>query len=279
MTHPIGVPSTQLANGDWVGTTPQHIRRAIGSMYMAPGILPGPQTRFGARGTSGWSYSIPECTAFMWYDEANREGVLVPVDAGTISVSPSTGGRTDLIYVSLDGSVKVAEGATNRPEPGVTIDRMVIPSGATNTQGAVSNWDMRYAVPAGASLGRLVNYTIPGATWSQANATSDHVMHTARFVVPTDRLVRIELSTSVQSVSSAGGHAAIGVEIDGTYRRAVHMSYDGRQETNSGVWTTEVAEGAHTLTVFCMKFAGANFKTSGSASSSQVALWDAGVDR
>ena len=277
MGHPIGLPSEELADGTWVGTTPEDVQLAIGQMYQNAGILPGNRATSRVKGTSGWSYAVPSLVAFVWTSYAARRAVLVPVEADTLPVSAPTGGaaRTDTIYVGSNGVVKIAQGSS-APGGAVVIDRMVIPAGATNTQGATSNWDITYAIPTGASLGQLVHWDIPAGTYSGATG-KDIIRHTKRFTVPTDRLVRVEISVSTQSTSSANGWSAIGVEIDGTWRRALHAAYDGREETRSAVWTAELPAGAHTLTVFTVHFAGTAFKTAPLASASEVNVWDAGV--
>lgn len=277
MGHPIGLPSEELADGTWVGTTPEDVQLAIGQMYQNAGILPGDRAVSRVKGTTGWSYAVPSVVAFVWTSYAARRAVLVPVEADTLPVAAPVGGaaRTDTIYVGSDGIVRIAQGA-NAPGGAVVIDRMVIPAGATNTQGATSNWDIVYAIPTGASLGQLAHYDFPAATW-EGPTNSDVTIHTARFTVPTDRLVRVEVSVSTQSTSSAGGWSAIGVEIDGTWRRALHAAYDGREETRSATWTAELPAGAHTLTVFTRHFAGTHFKTAPLASASEVNVWDAGV--
>src|SRR5699024_5281260 len=133
--------------------------RALGSCYMNEGILPdGGSVK--VKGTSGWNYTVPAMTVFAYTSGASaRRGVLIPIEQATIPVSAPTGGakRTDTIYVEPDeGIVRVREGASTAP--GVIIDRVVIPASATNTQGISSNYDTVYAVPAGASLGRLVHW-------------------------------------------------------------------------------------------------------------------------
>lgn len=279
MGHPIGLPSEELADGTWVGTTPEDVQLAIGQMYQNAGILPGNRATSRVKGTSGWGYAVPSLVAFVWTSYAARRAVLVPVEADTLPVSAPSGGaaRTDTIYVGSDGVVKIAQGSS-APGGAVVIDRMVIPAGATNTQGATSNWDIIYAIPTGASLGRLAHYDFPAATWTGAKG-KDVVRYTKRFTVPTDRLVRVELSVSTKSVNSSTGWSAIGVEIDGTWRRALHATYSSDEETQSGTWTAELEAGAHTLTVFTVKFRGADFKTMPLASASEVNVWDAGVAR
>lgn len=275
MGFPIGQPSYQDESDNWVGMTPLGIQRIIGESYMNEGIVPGSHDAK-VKGGSGWTYTVPPLAVYARTSH-NGRAVLIPIEEQTIPVSAPVGGasRVDSIYVSADdGIVRVQERSSTAP--GVIIDRVVIPAGATNTQGITSNYDTKYAIPAGASLGRLAHYDFPAATWGGPTG-QDVTIHTARFTVPTDRLVRAEISVSTQSTSSANGWSAIGVEIDGTWRRALHAAYDGREETRSATWTAEVAAGAHTLTVFTVHFAGTYFKTAPLASASEVNVWDAGV--
>lgn len=278
MGYPYGLPSVDNGNGTWTGTTPADMQRILGQQYMNAGVLPGPRSFGAVAGTTGWSYMVPDLAVLVYTSYAERNAVIVPIQTMSLPVSAPVGGaaRTDVIYVGTDGVVRVTEGATGAPAGTVTLGRMNIPAGATNTQGAVDSYDRIFAVPAGASLGRLATYTFPSGTWSGAEGV-DVVRATRRIVVPTDRLIRIELSLGVQSTSSANGWSAVGVEIDGTIRNAMHMSYDGRLETNSAVWTEELTAGAHTVEVFTVYFAGTAFKTPADASSCAMHIWDAGV--
>ncbi len=278
MAHPIGLPSEELADGTWVGMTPEGIQRVIGSQYTSSGILPGNRTVTKVKGTSGWAYQVPALTAFMWISYASRRGVLVPVEAETIPVSAPVGGasRTDVIYIDMSGTVKVAEGATKAPA-GVEIDRMVIPAGAKNTQGAVSNWDTQYAIPAGASLGRLGYWRDPGGGAASMNET---VRYAGRFVVPSDRLIRVDLMSTLRSaVSTKPGRCEIVVRIDGTWTRAVAAHHDGEWRTYSGSWSTGVLEGSHTIEVLTKGYGTGTWQfNSDGKFPTEFSLWDMGVD-
>ena len=279
MGHPIGLPSEELADGTWVGTTPEDVQLAIGQMYQNAGILPGDQAVSRVKGTTGWSYAVPSLVAFIWTSRAARRAVLVPVEAETLPVSAPVGGaaRTDTIYVGSDGVVKIAQGA-NAPGGAVVIDRMVIPAGATNTQGAVSNWDIVYAIPTGASLGRLAFWSSPGRTASNQTAVT---VYTKRFFVPTDRLVRVDLNTTIRAAGGAtgkSGRMAFGVRIDGGWARSLSAVYDHRYDTRSASWSTGVSGGSHTIEVWTQGCGGDPWEFTAGQASTEFSRWDMGVD-
>ena len=214
MAHAIGMPSEQLEDGTWVGMTPLGLQRVIGQMYWNDGIIPGNRTQSRVKGTTGWAYAVPSGAAFVWSSAAERRGVLVPFEAETIAVSPPSSGssRTDVIYIGMDGLVRVAEGRTANTAPagGVVIDRMVIPAGATNTQGATSNFDIRYAIPTGTSLGQLHHFHDPkdGVKGNVAPMT----LGTGRFTLPSDRIIRFDMLhclSAIQPSSTDQPSAAI----------------------------------------------------------------------
>lgn len=279
MGFPIGLPSEQLPDGTWVGTTPEGIQRALGSMYSGPGVLPGNRTATKASGTSGWAYKVPALTAFMWISHAERRGVLVPVEAETVPVSAPVGGaaRTDTIYIDLDGVVKVAEGKTKAPA-GVTIDRMAVPAGATNTQGATSTWDTDYAIPAGASLGRLAYWQDPaGGAANQSKVTR----YTKRIYVPSDRLVRVDLNTTIRAaggVTGTSGRMAFGVSINGVWSRSMSCVYGPYYDTRSASWSTGVSEGANEVTVWTEGYGGTAWEFAPGQAVTEFSLWDMGAD-
>lgn len=277
MAHPIGLPSEQLPDGSWVGMTPEGIQRVIGQMYMSSGIVPGNRTETRVKGTTGWSYQVPALSAFMWISYASRRGVLVPVEAESIPIPAPTGGasRTDVIYISLAGVVKVATGKTAAPE-GVVIDRMVIPAGATNTQGAVSNWDIQYAIPSGASLGRMAFWTDPGGG---AAGTAAVRRYTKRFYLPSDRLFRIDLTSTIKAATPTGkGAMGVNVQIDGTWMRSMSCSYDNSWRTYGSTWSSGLSVGAHTVEVFTAWDTGDTYQLATGASATEFSLWDMGAD-
>lgn len=277
MGHPIGLPSEELADGTWVGTTPEDVQLAIGQMYHNAGILPGDRAESRVKGTTGWSYAVPSLVAFAWTSRAARRGVLIPVEAETLPVSAPSGGaaRTDTIYVGSDGVVKIAQGSS-APGGAVVIDRMVIPAGATNTQGAVSNWDIVYAIPTGASLGRLAFWAHPG---SGTIPTARTLQYTKRFYVPSDRLVKVDLGTTLRSVGSSPGRAEFLVSIDGVWQRNLAAHYDTNWRSYHGSWSTGVSVGEHVIELRTDNFHGADgFRFNTNNFRTEFSLWDMGAD-
>lgn len=288
MAYPIGQPSYQDESGNWVGMTPQGIQRAIGESYMNEGILPsGGAVK--VEGTSGWSYVVPAMTVFARTASASeRRGVLIPIEQATIPVSAPTGGaeRTDTIYVEPDeGIVRVREGASTAP--GVIIDRVVIPASATNTQGITSNYDTVYAVPAGASLGRLVHWDGTGTTqWTETMPTT---RFTDRFVLPTDRIVRLEqiaTLTTPDAATSLPHYVAFTFKIDGSaWVKRAYFQADPTRQTRTVSMSIELPAGPHTIEVqtHIRSFNGSHddidkiYVTESWDSALEMSLWDAGV--
>lgn len=253
------------------------LRRIVGAQYMTAGILPsGGGTVIGQ---PDMSYRVRAGAAFMWTDEVNKLGVLVPIDAVTVPTAPApaTGSRTDSVYLAHEGGLGIVRvSSTGVPAGGILLARFVIPAGVTATSGAQQAIDRDYAVHTGGSLGQLAHWSIPGATWGGTTG-ADVQRYAQQFVVPSDSLVRIDISLAVESATTGEGWTAMGIEIDGEHRRALHCVHvDGMQKTYSATWTAELLRGAHTLTVFTVRFSGPAMKTSGSASASEVNVWHAG---
>lgn len=265
-------PTAPDAQGN--GASENDLRRIVGAQYMTQGILPN--GGLDVSGRSDMSYLVESGAAFMWTSQSQRLGVLVPVESVTIptEAAPATGIRTDSIYILRDGIPRVTSGAV--PSTGVLLGQFIIGAGVTGTSAGQKTIDRDFAIATGTSLGQLAHWDIPGATWEGAKG-AEIVRYSEQFIVPSDRLVRVEVSVNTRSVSSEEGWSAIGVYIDGTWKRALHAAYDNRQETRSATWTAEVSAGVHELTVFTKLFSGAQFKTSAYASASEVNVWDAGV--
>ena len=289
MAHPIGLPSEQLPDGSWVGMTPEGIQIAVGQMYHNAGVVPGDRAEARVKGTTSWAYAVPSLTAFVWTSLASRRAVLVPVEAETLPVSAPVGGaaRTDTIYVRSDGVVRIAEGKTEAPGGSVVIDRMVIPAGATNTRGATSNWDIEYAIPAGASLGRLLHWDGTGTTqWTETMPTT---RFTGRFSLPTDRVVRLEQIATLTTPDKAKNlphYVAFTYKIDGSsWVKRAYFQADPTRQTRSVSMSIELPAGAHTLEVqtHIRSFNGEQtgidkiYVSESWDSALEMSLWDAGV--
>lgn len=266
-------PTAPDAQGN--GATETDLRRIVGAQYMNQGILPN--GGLDVSGRSDMSYLVESGAAFMWTSESSRLGVLVPVDGVTVptEAAPATGSRTDSIYILRDGIPRVTSGAV--PSNGVLLGKFIIGAGVTSTRAGQKTIDRDFAVATGASLGRLVHWDIPGGTWGGTTG-KDTQRFSKQFIVPSDRLVRVDISLSAIAAATGDGWTAFGVEIDGTWRRALHGIYtNGQEQTYSATWTADVSAGVHELTVFTVKYKGPDLRTSSQASASEVNVWDAGV--
>lgn len=252
MVYPIGLPSTQDGSGNWQGMTPEGMQRAIGSSYMNEGIVPGP-IPFKVSGTNGWAYSITACTVVGYTSTSKRLGVLIPIEASSIPVSaaPAGSSRTDTIYVeTLTGVVRVAEGIS-APGSAVVLAVRELPAGAANTKAAVTSGDTDYAIPSGASLGRLLHWDGTGiSSWTETLPTQ---RFSGRFVLPTDRIIRIEqiaTFTTKDDATDLPYYVAFTYNIDGTtWVKRAYFQADPTRQTRTVAISIELPAGAHTLTV------------------------------
>lgn len=280
MATPLGQPSVEVSPGIWEGTTPAGLRRIIGSSYMSSGLLADADTGR-VEGTSGWAYNVPAGAGFAWLTYASREGILIPWEDQVLEISAPSGGasRTDVIYVGADGVVKVREGASGPPRQELVLDRMVIPAGATNAASATSNFDINWAIPAGGSLGRLAHYQFPAG--NHLSTTTGKVVYAGRFTVPSDRIIRIDLTACIASITGGtAGKGSIGINLDGTFERQIFGTHEVDEfNTISATWSTEVTAGAHTIEVSTLRQSGSSFRTAAGRTTSEMNIWDVGVAR
>lgn len=294
MGNPLGRAPTQVGTAPWPeempvmeGTSPDDMKRIIGAQYMNNGVLPNGGLT--VEGTSSMKYKVNHGAAFMFDSVASGLGVLVPVDTVTVNTAPapSTGTRTDTIYVDGDGVVRVHEG-TNPPH-GVVIAQFVVPAGVTSTSSAQRTIDRNYAIPVGASLGRLLHWDGSGITaWTETNPTQ---RFKGQFSLPTDRIVRIEqvaTLTTPDAATSLPHYAAFTYRIDGdTWVKRAYFQADPTRQTRTVSMSLELPEGNHTLQVdtHIRSFNGSHddiekiYVTESWDSALEMSLWDAGVSR
>lgn len=270
----MGYPWPLAPLEDGTGTTSADLQRIVGAQYMNAGVLPNGGLT--VSGTSEMAYKVEKGAAFMWTSYASRLGMLVPVDATTVQTAPapSTGTRTDTIYVDGRGGVHVTQ--SNRIPEGVAIAKFTVPAGITATSSAQMSIDRKFAIATGASLGRLAAWEAP----SGVQITGDYkTQYSTRFVVPSDRLVRVDLTVTARS-AGGDGRCYMGVSLDDTdFRRAVYLHTTPNWATSSGAWSAVLEEGVHDLTVWTGKDSGSTAVTAAGATTSQVNLWDMGASR
>lgn len=276
MGHPLG--KAPLSDG--TGTTPTDLQRIIGSQYVSSGLLPNGGGQ--SYGTSGMAYRVDPGAAFMWNSFSAKLGMLVPFEATTVQTDPAppTGTRTDTIYVDGEGGVRVAIGTTRIPS-GVAIANWRVPSGITATTSATETINRNFAIPAGASIGRLAQWRQPGG----GHVGPDKVIrHTQQFALPSDRLIRADLVTTLRSYTATPGTAEIEVSFEhesgpGSTRRML-AAHTRNWNTNSAMWTFYCSEGLWTIFIRTSNYSGGDFMF-GNASDllTELNLWDVGVAR
>lgn len=282
MGYPLGKAPTQVGTAPWPeemplmeGTSSADMRRIIGAMYENSGVVPNGGLT--VEGTSSMAYKVNHGVAFMFDSVSSGLGRLAPVDTVTVNTAPapSTGSRTDTIYVDSDGVVRVHEG-TNPPH-GIVVGQFVVPAGITSTNNAQRAINRTYAIPVGSSLGQLATWEAPSGPGPSSSSRTTR--YSTRFQVPTDRLVRVDLTATLRTIDSDNGHVGFGVSIDSGFSRALSCYMWNAWRTYSGTWTTVVPAGTHTISVWSNDNMGAGWETATGTSTTQMNLWDAGVAR
>lgn len=270
---------------DGTGTTVQDLQRIVGAQYSTSGILPtGGVT---VTGTSSMAYKVTAGAVIL--KTAAGLGTLYPIEEQTVNTvpAPSTGSRQDRVVMDRDGAVRVVQGAA--PAGGITLGLFTVLAGITSTLAAQQSMDRNFAIPAGASLGRLHAFHDP------ANGVFGNVspmtLGSGRLpVLPSDRLVRFDLTHCIsaeQDANPATGEATVmrwRVYIDNVLEVAftTRAEWDNPQ-TNFFSFTKPLSEGAHTVHYIQDRLKGARFMhhkgTAAAYAGNRFEVWDAGVAR
>lgn len=284
----MGYPFGKAPLADGTGTTPGDLQRILGAQYMTAGILPNGGLT--VSGTTSMAYKVEPGACFMWTSFTARLGMLVPVDGVTVptSAAPSTGSRIDTVYVDGSGVVRVAAGQSRQPE-GVAIARFTVPAGITATTSAQMSIDRDFAIPVGASLGRLSYFHDPAT--DVAGNVSAMTLGSGRFYLPSDRMIRFDMTHCIsaeQDPKTSGGEATVmrwrlvvdGKQTDSTF--TTRAEWD-QPQTNQLSLTMLLSEGTHTVAYIQDRLKGARFihrkGGAGGYIGNRFEVWDAGVSR
>lgn len=243
----MGYPWPKANREDGTGTSPVDLQRIVGAQYATSGILPtGGVT---VTGTAGMAYKVSAGAVVL--KTVSGLGLLHPVEEQTVNTlpAPSTGSRKDRVVMDTDGRVYVTQGEA--PPGGITLGVFVVLAGTTSTTSAQQSVDRNYAIPAGASLGLLHKFHDP------ANAVTGNpaamTLGNGRFLLPSDRLVRFDLThcfSAVQDVDATAEAAALRwrVYIDDQIEVAFTTRVQWKTpQTNFLSFTKQLAPGAHTV--------------------------------
>jgi hypothetical protein len=204
MTSGLGVDPLLDGNGVPIkGTSAQDIRKIYGGLY-SPGVISG-----GAVTTSASVLSFAVSAGVAAIPGATGEVILAPIPAKTVTAlpAPSTGSRTDIVYVqqrytSIEGDpdTDVFIGQT-LPQRAVALGTYTINAGITNSNAAVLSGSVNYSIPYGASMGLLHEYK---HNTSQNLPTSLTRWGTGQINLPTDRKLLFSIRASLQAVGAVG---------------------------------------------------------------------------
>jgi hypothetical protein len=234
MTTAFGV--AQDASG--AGTDPLTLRRIIRSLWTNTGIVSG----LDASGSSGLTYTVgPGMAVCSMADSDGYVEAYWPgggtenaVDAGdqtypridTVYMIANTGSPDNLVHVmAAQGTPGATPAPPSLPVGALRLMDMLLPAGASSTQSASANGTKSYAIPYGASMGRI-GYAHNDSTISQAYDTKWYVQASASVTIPTDRSVDVRWTGRASRNGATDSSYFIKVVVDGR-----DMS-DGNDEIN-----------------------------------------------
>lgn len=282
----MGYPWPKAPQADGTGTQPVDLQRIVGAQYATSGILPtGGVT---VTGTGSMTYKITAGAVIL--KTPAGLGLLHAVEEQTINTlpAPSTGSRTDRVVMDADGRIYITEGAT--PAGGITLAVFTVMAGVTATVNAQQSVDRSYAIPAGASLGLLHKFHDPANdVTGNPNAMT---LGNGRFVLPSDRLVRFDLTHCLSAIQKVGNTAteAAAVRWRVYIDNALELAFTTRvawtiPQTNFMSFTKQLAPGAHTVHYVQDQIEGfsTGFKhhkgTAAGYPGNRFEVWDAGAAR
>jgi hypothetical protein len=205
MTSGFGVDPTKDGSGNITsGTTSQDIRQINSGLY-SPGIISGCKVSVSS---ASMTYTVSAGVACI--QMSSGENVLVPVPATTINAAavPSSGTRTDYIYVTQhtpaidgDSNVVVTYG-TSTPARSLTLDQFLQPAGATTTSSGARNGALSYSIPYSGGLGRL-HYYQHAYNGTLRSSPMEWVGNGTIFL-PTDRMTTWRVHGVLSALNAAG---------------------------------------------------------------------------
>lgn len=249
MGYPIGL----APDGSGNGTKPVDMQRWIWSLYRVDTAQIARGLEVSGRSNMTYAFN----SGVIIIPTGAQRAIAVPVDGGTVptAAAPSSGTRTDYIYVGQDGAVKVG---TSQPEDTALLDKRTVPAGITATTATTSLLGNRkYAPLFGSSMGRL-------AYWSQSDADltkqtdARKRMCALTFTIDSDRRVDMGLQVSYEMARNANSGPDVGktasflweIWIDGVHRRSVEIAVESFADTKQNRVTWDMLAGTHTVELY-----------------------------
>lgn len=240
-------------DGSGNGTTPADLQRWIWSLYR---VSTGQIARgLEVTGRSNMSYAVAPGVVII--PTGTAMAVAVPVDAVNVNTpaAPSSGSRTDYIYVGQDGAVMVG---TSQPANTALLDKRTVPANITATTATTSLLGNRkYAPLYGGTMGRLVNWYETRPDLSEIPDARTRVFSTT-LTVDSDRLLSwtlqqsYELARNANTGSDGWKVASMLWEYvwDGVGVYSTEIGVEPYAETKTNSYEFTVPAGTHTLEIY-----------------------------
>lgn len=266
MTTALGVQPDSNGNG----VTPEVHRQIIAAQWQNTGVIDG----LDVTGRSDLRYNVAAGVAVCSKGAADGKTLAYWPGGQTAAVAAgdASNPRVDAIWITAhnpkigDADNQVVVGVTQGtpaanpvappiPAGCTPIMAMQVPANATATSSATKIWTTYYALPYGASLGKL------GENWDRRDMTGDNTVkkyyfeQPITFTLPTDRMVELQFKVNLSSATATSWDDtthrtewAVGFQIDDNdldHSCANFVSF-GAWETHETSYITAVSAGTHT---------------------------------
>lgn len=235
------------------GSTPEDMQRWIWSLYRTedPALVRGGVIS----GRSNMAYQVEAGVAIFPSGEAMS--VAVPFSAGTVATAaaPTSGTRTEDVYVTEDGAVQVAAAM---PSGCALLDRRRVPANITSTTATQTTLgDRKYAPLYGASMGviALWHHNVADLSPITDDAGYTRTMCNLTFTLDSDRHLDFFLQVSYEMNRAANVHdwgwkkASFVWEIwiDDQLKKSVELGVEEFAETKDSSSSFDILAGTHTV--------------------------------
>lgn len=242
-----------------VGTTDTAMRQILAAQWASTGVVSGLAVKGGttlaytvAAGVAVCSKGASDGKTLAWFEGGSTTTVAANssgnprIDCVWITSHDLTQGDSDnLVTLGVtQGTPAATPTAPTIPTYATLLAQMRMPAGATTTANATQAASIGYAIPYGASLGKLGD-----TTWTQgADYSSAITLPAQSFYLPTQRLISAEMTVTCASLSGSDGSVYVRLYLDGVVKRTFeHRTFPSSATSGffRDVWT--VPAGNHTV--------------------------------
>lgn len=257
------------------GVTPLAHRHILAAQWANTGLVDG----MNVTGRNDLRYNVSAGVAVCSRGETDGKTIAYfeGGQTGAVAAGDPSNPRIDIVWVKANNALEykdpdnyVTVGVTqgmpgaNPPEPtipaGATMLRkMKMPAGATSTSSAIQMWSADYAIPYGASLGKIAENWMRQDYHGSNEVKKFFYEQQVEFDLPSDRMLELEFKCNMSAYGVAYNDTskrcewAMGFQIDNKdldHSCANFISY-GAWETHETSYVTAVSKGHHTARLKC----------------------------